>query len=178
MFAAYSISITNRKTLRYYYNFVAMIEHYKYALKILFFSTLFSACKHSEKSDFIHLRKNVIGIINQKMSEQQACWNNGDLACFMEHYWHSDSLLFIGKSGLTYGWQPTLNNYVRSYPDKSAMGKLTFTNEVKEFIDIETVQVVGNWDLQRDSLKNIGGYYSLIWKKKNGEWVIVSDHSS
>ena len=155
-----------------------MLSYVKYTLKILFFSILLSGCEHSENSDFIHMRKNVIGIINQKMSEQEACWNTGDIECFMEHYWHSDSLLFIGKSGLTYGWQPTLNNYIRSYPDKSAMGKLTFTNEVKEFIDIETVQVVGQWELQRDSLENLGGYYSLIWKMKNAIWVIVADHSS
>ena len=58
------------------------------------------------------------------------------------------------------------------------MGKLTFTNEVKEFIDIETVQVIGQWELQRDSLENLGGYYSLIWKMKNAKWVIVADHSS
>ena len=164
-------------SLRYYYNFVIMVEHYKYVLKILFFSILLNACEHSEKSNFID-RENVIAVINEKMSEQEACWNNGDLTCFMEYYWHSDSLLFIGKSGLTYGWQPTLNNYIRSYPDKSAMGKLTFTNEVIESIDIETVQVVGNWYLQRDSLENLGGYYSLIWKIKYGEWVIISDHSS
>ena len=155
-----------------------MSIYLKNVLKILFFSILLSSCEHSEKPDFIQMRKNTIGIINQKMSEQEACWNNGDIECFMEHYWHSDSLLFIGKSGLTYGWQPTLNNYIRSYPDKSAMGKLTFTNEVKEFIDIETVQVVGQWELQRDSLENLGGYYSLIWKMKNAKWVIVVDHSS
>ncbi len=155
-----------------------MSIYLKNVLKILFFSILLSSCEHSEKPDFIQMRKNTIGIINQKMSEQEACWNNGDIECFMEHYWHSDSLLFIGKSGLTYGWQPTLNNYIRSYPDKSAMGKLTFTNEVKEFIDIETVQVVGQWELQRDSLENLGGYYSLIWKMKNAIWVIVADHSS
>ena len=155
-----------------------MSIYLKNVLKILFFSILLSSCEHSEKPDFIQMRKNTIGIINQKMSEQEACWNNGDIECFMEHYWHSDSLLFIGKSGLTYGWQPTLNNYIRSYPDKSAMGKLTFTNEVKEFIDIETVQVIGQWELQRDSLENLGGYYSLIWKMKNAKWVIVADHSS
>ena len=155
-----------------------MLSYVKYTLKILFFSILLSGCEHSENSDFIHMRKNVIGIINQKMSEQETCWNTGDLECFMEHYWHSDSLLFIGKSGLTYGWQPTLIIIFSSYPDKSAMGKLTFTNEVKEFIDIETVQVIGQWELQRDSLENLGGFYSLVWKIKKGEWVIVSDHSS
>jgi hypothetical protein len=164
--------------LLYYYNFVFMLKHAKYTLKTLFLSILLSGCETSEKPDHIHNQEKVIASINQKMSEQETCWNTGDLECFMQHYWHSDSLLFIGKSGLTYGWQPTLDNYISGYPDKSAMGNLTFTNEVKEFIDIETVQVIGQWELQRDSLGNIGGYYSLLWKIKNGEWVIVSDHSS
>jgi hypothetical protein len=164
--------------LLYYYNFVFMIIYVRYTLKTFFFSILLSACEAPEKLDHTHNQEKVIAIINQKMSEQETCWNTGDLECFMQHYWHSDSLLFIGKSGLTYGWQPTLDNYINGYPDKSAMGKLTFTNEVKEFIDIETVQVIGQWELQRDSLDNIGGYYSLLWKIKNDEWVIVSDHSS
>ena len=155
-----------------------MSKYTKYTIKTLFLSILLSACGNSKKADHIRAQEEVIAIINEKMSEQETCWNAGDLECFMQHYWHSDSLLFIGKSGLTYGWQPTLDNYISGYPDKSAMGKLTFTNEVKEFIDIETVQVIGQWELQRDSLENLGGYYSLLWKLKNGEWVIVSDHSS
>ena len=155
-----------------------MLKHSKHKLKTLFLSILMSACGNSKKADHIHNQEKVIASINEKMSEQETCWNNGDLECFMQHYWKSDSLMFIGKSGLTYGWQPTLDNYISGYPDKSAMGKLTFTNEVKEFIDIETVQVIGQWELQRDSLENLGGYYSLLWKLKNGEWVIVSDHSS
>ncbi|MBC8475211.1 MAG: DUF4440 domain-containing protein [Bacteroidetes bacterium] len=155
-----------------------MLKIVEYTLKTIFLSILLSACGGSEKIDHLHNQGKVIASINQKMSEQETCWNTGDLECFMQHYWHSDSLLFIGKSGLTYGWQPTLDNYISSYPDKLAMGKLTFTNEVKEFIDIETVQVIGQWELQRDSLENLGGFYSLVWKIKKGEWVIVSDHSS
>ena len=164
--------------LLYYSNFVFMLKIVEYTLKTIFLSILLSACGGSEKIDHMHNQGKVIASINEKMSEQETCWNTGDLECFMQHYWHSDSLLFIGKSGLTYGWQPTLDNYISSYPDKSAMGKLTFTNEVKEFIDIETVQVIGQWELQRDSLENLGGFYSLVWKIKKGEWVIVSDHSS
>lgn len=155
-----------------------MLDYIKYTIKTLLFSLLLSACSTSEKPDRVHNQGKVIASINEKMSEQETCWNTGDLQCFMQHYWHSDSLLFIGKSGLTYGWQPTLDNYISSYPDKSAMGNLSFTNEVKEFIDMETVQVIGKWSLQRDSLENLGGYYSLLWKIKKGEWVIVSDHSS
>ena len=135
-------------------------------------------CKTKNKSNTLINNNKSLEIIDQKMDEQETCWNTGDLECFMQHYWKSDSLMFIGKSGLTYGWQPTLDNYIESYPDKNTMGHLTFTNEVKKFIDLETIQVIGKWQLQRDSLENLSGYYSLIWKTKNNEWVIVSDHSS
>ncbi len=164
--------------LLYFDNFVFMVIYVKQSITILFFSILLSACQSPIQSNYIHNPEKVISTINEKMFEQELCWNKGDLECFMQHYWHSDSLMFIGKSGLTYGWQPTLDNYISGYPDKSAMGKLTFTNEVKEFIDTETVQVIGQWELKRDSLENLGGYYSLLWKIKKGEWVIVSDHSS
>ena len=53
-------------------------------------------------------------------------WNKGNIPLFMETYWKSDSLMFIGKSGVTYGWQKTLDNYKKNYPDKAAMGKLKF----------------------------------------------------
>lgn len=148
----------------------------KHVLLLFVLSLLLLGCNNSIKTEIE--QDKILQIVSKKMAEQEHCWNKGDLECFMQHYWHSDSLMFIGKSGLTYGWKPTLDNYISGYPDKSAMGKLTFNNEVKEFIDIETIQVIGQWELKRDSLENLGGYYSLIWKKKGGEWVIVSDHSS
>ncbi|MCR5886191.1 hypothetical protein LRS06_00075 [Hymenobacter sp. J193] len=66
--------------------------------------------------------------ILQVLTTQTAAWNRGDVAGFMQGYWPSDSLVFIGQKGLTYGWQSTLDNYRRSYPNAEAMGLLTFTN--------------------------------------------------
>ena len=64
--------------------------------------------------------------IRAVLAEQQECWNKGDIDCFMQGYWNSDSLRFIGKSGVNRGWQATLDNYKKSYPDKAAMGTLNF----------------------------------------------------
>lgn len=116
--------------------------------------------------------------IQEKMDHQIESWNSGDIPGFMEHYWHSDSLLFVGKSGITYGWQQTLDNYLESYPDDKNMGQLAFNNKLIRFIDDHTIQVIGEWNITRDELDDLGGHYSLIWKIKDGEWVIVSDHSS
>lgn len=123
--------------------------------------------------------KEVIAYISDAMLEQEASWNKGDLNGFMKHYWNSDSLRFIGKSGVNMGWKATLENYQQSYPNGAAMGKLKFSNLSVEFIDRETVFVIGSWQLERGGeYENLSGFYSLIWKKKNGKWVIVVDHSS
>lgn len=111
------------------------------------------------------------------MSRQETCWNSGKLECFMKGYWESDSLIFIGSKGPTYGWQATLDRYRKGYPDQAAMGKLTFTIlEVKK-MGKKHALVIGKWHLQRaeDAPE---GHFSLVWRRVKGEWVIVADHSS
>ena len=110
------------------------------------------------------------------LTTQEAAWNSGNIENFMKGYWTSDSLMFIGKS-VTYGWSKTLDNYKKRYPDTVAMGKLSFN--LQEFKQLSPVYffVVGEWHLQR-SVGDIGGYFTLIFKKINGEWLIIADHSS
>jgi len=120
----------------------------------------------------------------ENMKMQETSWNKGDIRGFMDYYWNNDSLKFIGSKGLTYGWQKTLDNYIKGYPNKQAMGILTFT--IIESIKLSDINiyVIGKWDLQKDMSANstpnkpIGGHFTLLWKKINGKWVIVSDHTS
>jgi len=115
--------------------------------------------------------------IRQLLDQQTAAWNRGDIDRFMDGYWENDSLMFIGKSGLTYGWTNTLNNYKRGYPDTAAMGKLRFELLTVKRLSDEYYFVVGKWFLQR-SIGNIGGHYNLLFRKINGKWAIIADHSS
>lgn len=115
--------------------------------------------------------------IRSLLSQQTAAWNSGDIENFMKGYWENDSLMFIGKSGVTYGWTNTLNNYKRGYPDTAAMGKLTFSLIKMEKISRKYFQVVGKWFLKR-SIGDVGGHYTLLLRKIKGKWVIIADHSS
>lgn len=115
--------------------------------------------------------------IRQLLDKQTAAWNQGDIDRFMDGYWENDSLMFIGKSGVTYGWTNTLNNYKRGYPDTAAMGKLLFELLTVKRLSDEYYFVVGKWSLQR-SIGNVGGHYNLLFRKINGKWVIIADHSS
>jgi len=108
---------------------------------------------------------------------QEAAWNNGNLEKFMHGYWQNDSLMFIGKNGITYGYHATLNNYKKNYPDTAYMGKFTSTILQIKKLSKEYYFVVGKWFLQR-SVGNIQGHYTLLFRKIKGEWVIIADHSS
>jgi ketosteroid isomerase-like protein len=115
--------------------------------------------------------------ITKLLYEQDLAWNRGDLEDFMKGYWKSDSLMFIGKNGITYGWQQTLDNYKKGYPDTAAMGKLDF-----EYIEMKQLSstyffVVGKWHLTR-AIGNLQGAFTLLLRKINNNWVIVKDHSS
>ncbi len=115
--------------------------------------------------------------IKSLLSKQVKGWNIGNIEAFMEGYWKNDSLVFIGKGGPTYGFETTLANYKKSYPDTSAMGKLAF--DVLELRKLSPAYylVTGKWHLTRTP-GNLQGYYTLLLKKVNGKWVIVYDHSS
>ena len=95
----------------------------------------------------------------------------------MQGYWKSDSLLFVGRSGPDYGWQKTLEGLQKRYPDKAAMGYLTFDIKKIKMIDKKHAYVLGamNFKIEKDDPK---GYFTLIVKKFRDGWKVIVDHSS
>lgn len=134
----------------------------------LFFSLLLSERLLAQNSD--------ITAIKNLLLRQRDDWNKGNITNFMSGYWESDSLLFIGKS-ISNGYQKTLDNYKKGYPDTAAMGHLDF--EFVEFrkLSPEYYFVIGKWHLKR-SVGDIGGAYTLLFRNIKGKWTIVVDHSS
>jgi hypothetical protein len=108
---------------------------------------------------------------------QTEAWNRGDLKAFMDGYWENDSLMYIGKSGITYGYARTLASYQKNYGDTARMGKLRFDLIHVRRLSHRYFHVVGKWSLKR-SAGDVGGHYTLIFKLIRRKWVIVSDHSS
>jgi ketosteroid isomerase-like protein len=115
--------------------------------------------------------------IRKVLEDQTACWNKGDLECFMAGYVNSDELVFVGSTGPKYGWQVTLNNYKSSYPNKDAMGTLKFDLLKFKPLGKKNYLVIGKWTLVRQK-DTPTGHFSLVFEKINGEWKIIADHSS
>ncbi len=115
--------------------------------------------------------------IRRLLMNQQEAWNRADIGAFMKGYWQSDSLMFIGSSGVTYGYQNTWQRYQKNYDSKEKMGTLKFDLLHVKRLAKDVFMVVGKWQLTR-TVGDIGGIYTLIFRKIKGSWVIISDHTS
>jgi ketosteroid isomerase-like protein len=139
----------------------------KLLMSLLFLLSIFNLYAQRSQSD----------LILKLLEDQRQAWNRGDINEYMQGYNQSDSLLFVGKSGPQYGWNNTLKNYKKSYPDQAAMGYLSFDIKEIKMIAADHAFVLGSWHLkrQKDEPK---GYFTLIVKKIKGEWKVIADHSS
>lgn len=139
-------------------------------IKIL---TILMICSVSAFAQSPKDKQAILDVLEMQRTE----WNKGNLEAFMQGYVKSDSLLFVGSSGPTYGWQKTLDNYKKTYSGKAGMGMLTFGIKKVDFLNQDVAFVLGSWHLKREK-DEPKGYFTLLFKKLNGEWKIFVDHSS
>jgi ketosteroid isomerase-like protein len=115
--------------------------------------------------------------IQKVMADQVDAWNRGSVDDFMKGYWQSDSLIFVGKSGMSYGYTQTLGNYKKNYSDSDKMGELTFTSLTMKRLSPDHFFVIGKWQLKRKA-GDVGGIFTLLFRNIDGHWLIIVDHTS
>lgn len=114
--------------------------------------------------------------ISDLLTRQVEAWNAGDVEGFMKGYRQDDDLTFLAGGGVTYGWNATLERYRRRYPDREAMGRLTFSDVHINPIAPDAALVWGRWRVERRD--ETGGLFTLLLRKRDGAWSIVHDHTS
>lgn len=129
--------------------------------------------EHSEKVDLKKMKTE----ISAAMKAQEAAWNAGDIHGYMAYYKNDAQISFVSVRGIDKGYSTILARYLKSYPDKTAMGKLDFN--ILEFIPAgaNNAVLVGEWTLYRENDKP-GGYFSLLWENSPEGWKIIIDHTS
>ncbi|MDQ1408897.1 MAG: hypothetical protein QOJ41_632 [Acidobacteriaceae bacterium] len=115
--------------------------------------------------------------IRAVLDAQQQAWNRGDIDAFLTGYWHSPDLTFSGSNGISRGGDAVLARYKKSYPDRSAMGTLDFSNLELRFLGPDAALVLGHWHLKREK-DELGGVFSLVWQRFPEGWRIIHDHTS
>jgi ketosteroid isomerase-like protein len=115
--------------------------------------------------------------IRTLLDAQARAWNAGEIEGFMAGYWKSDQTEFAGAGGMLRGWQAVLDRYRRTYPDRKAMGQLTFSDLEITVLSRDAAYIVGRWQLEREGDRP-GGIFTLIVRKFPEGWRIVHDHTS
>ena len=140
---------------------------FKYCFLLLIFFTNFSFAKNKKTTQEIA----------EVLKKQQQAWNSGSIEGFMNGYWRNDSLQFITVRGVTSGWDKMLNRYQNKYPNKDSMGILQMNILKIEKINTSNYVVIGKWQLKRTKDSPMG-YFTLLFRKIKGSWLIVKDHTS
>jgi ketosteroid isomerase-like protein len=111
------------------------------------------------------------------LQKQTADWNRGDIPAFMAGYWKSPDTEFENDSGIFQGWDDVLKHYEANYPNKAAMGHLTFSDLEIHVLSIDSAYVIGKYRLDREK-DHPQGVFTLIFRKFPRGWRIVNDHTT
>ena len=118
-------------------------------------------------------------LISRLLSQQVIDWNNGDIPAYMLGYLGTDSLRFVSGGTVRSGWEATVERYLNAYPDKKAMGALTFENVDIRPLSGNWAYVFGQYQLRREGdFLDKTGLFTLILQKRPEGWRIVHDHTS
>ncbi len=109
--------------------------------------------------------------------EGEAWWNDGSIEGYMGSYWNSPELRFASGGKVTFGWQETLDGYLKRYPDRTAMGRLVFSDLDITILSHESALVFGAWKLEREN-DQPQGLFTLLLRRFDEGWRIVHDHTS
>lgn len=120
---------------------------------------------------------NPSGPIETIMRAQTEQWNRGSIEGFMRYYVHGDELTFSSGGELRRGWDETMARYKRRYPDRAAMGSLSFTALETSPLGSRHALTLGRWQLIRED-GDIGGAFSLVWRREGRDWLILHDHTT
>ena len=112
--------------------------------------------------------------ITALLKAQDAAWNEGDIEGFMRGYWPSDDLRFASGGTVVRGYDATLARYKVRYPGREGMGELTTSDYEIDILSPDAAVAHGSWQVKLAG-EELSGLYTLVLRKQDGEWLIVSD---
>ena len=115
--------------------------------------------------------------IRSLLERQSGAWNEGDLVTFVADYLDSPRMRFVSGGSVRYGAEDVLDRYRRTYPDRAAMGVLTFTDLDVRVLSDDFVFVFGRYNLEREADAPTG-LFTLLFERTADGWKISHDHTS
>ena len=115
--------------------------------------------------------------IRALLARQADAWNEGDLAAFVADYLDSPRTRFVSGADVRFGASGILERYEASYPDRAAMGRLTFSDLDVRVLSPDAALVFGRYNLEREHDAPTG-LFTLLFERTPEGWKIAHDHTS
>ena len=106
--------------------------------------------------------------VNKVLDYQLKGWNDANIDVFMSGYIKDSSVRFITDKKVKTSWQEITDSYKKGYPDKDAMGQLTFHRDEIRWVNESAyiAQVIGRWEViqkRKPTHDTLSGRFSLIF---------------
>lgn len=146
--------------------------HARHAATLALAGFLSAACTATTATDAAAIRS--------VLERQQTAWNRGDIESFMaEGYWHSEELSFYSGGRVSKGFDNVLAGYIKRYREGGAeTGQLDFSDLDIAVLSADAALVRGRWKVDFSAKNDAGGLFTLLFRKTDGAWRIVHDHTS
>lgn len=115
--------------------------------------------------------------IRALFEESCAAWNRGDIDGHLADYWHSDKVRWVSEGTVRYGFEAIAAGFKSRFDSPDNMGKLEVADLEIQLPGESDALVFGAW-IQTTPTARRHGVFTIHLKKIDGEWLIVSDHSS
>src|SRR5688572_550040 len=106
-----------------------------------------------------------------------AAWNRGDIDGYLAAYWNSDKVRWVSEGTVRYGFEAIAAGFKARFDSSDNMGRLEVTNLDIQLFGENDALVFGSWTQTTPTARH-HGVFTVHVKEIDGEWLIVSDHSS
>jgi uncharacterized protein (TIGR02246 family) len=115
--------------------------------------------------------------IRDRFEEAAEAWNRGDLDAYLAVYGDSEETRWISRGTIIRGVDAIRATYKSQYDSPEKMGKLEVNDLEIDILAEADALVVGKWSLTTGPVAH-HGVFTVHMKKLQGEWVVVTDHTS
>ena len=119
----------------------------------------------------------VVAAIRAVMAATSGAWNRGDLSGYMASFARSERTRHIFNRDITVGHSAIEARFRSRYPDPSNMGTISNSDLDITVLAPDAASAFAHWTFERDG-KTFAGVFTLIFRRLDGRWVIIHDHST
>lgn len=116
--------------------------------------------------------------LTSMLAQGAAAWNRGDLDAFMSDYLPDERTSFVTNQGVLHGVDEVRARYAPRFAPGGVRDSLSFEGVETDWLAPGVAYMSAFYVLSRGDSVVARGPTSLVLVKREGQWLIVHDHSS